>query len=118
MQQVARYKPATVSRRLSVLSGFYRICVIDAVLPSSPAEYVRHPRVPSESPTLGLNHLQFEAMLNAGRTSENINDLALVAMLGLLGLRIFEATVADIDPLEEVTEIGTASCRGSVYRYV
>src|SRR3546814_16965693 len=41
-------------------------------------------------------------MLNAGRTSENINDFALVAMLALLGLRIFEATGADIDALEEV----------------
>src|SRR3546814_18933346 len=51
MQEVARYKPSTVSRRLSVLMGFYRLCVIDAVLPSSPAGYVRHPRVPSESPT-------------------------------------------------------------------
>src|SRR3546814_14534444 len=28
MQEVARYKPSTVSRRLSVLMGFYRICVI------------------------------------------------------------------------------------------
>ena len=57
MQEIARYRPSTVSRRLSVVSGFYRTCVIDAVLPTSPAEYVRRPRVPSESPTLGLNHL-------------------------------------------------------------
>src|SRR3546814_1293019 len=41
-------------------------------------------------------------MLNAGRTSENINDFALVAMRGLLGLRIFEATGAGSDALEEV----------------
>lgn len=102
MQDVARYKPSTVSRRLSVVAGFYRICVIDAVLPVSPAEYVRRPRVPSESPTLGLNHLQFEAMLSAARTSANINDFALVAMLGLLGLRIFEATGANIEALEEI----------------
>ena len=102
MQEVARYKPSTVSRRLSVVSGFYRTCVIDAVLPTSPAEYVRRPRVPRESPTLGLNHLQFEAMLSAGRTSANVNDFALVAMLGLLGLPILEATGADIEALEEV----------------
>ncbi|KRB78846.1 integrase [Nocardioides sp. Root190] len=102
MQEVAHYKPSTVSRRLSILTGFYRICVIDAVLPASPAEYVRRPRVPSESPTLGLNHLQFEAMLSAGRTSANVNDFALVSMLGLLGLRIFEATAANIEALEEV----------------
>ena len=101
LQEVRRYKPSTVSRRLSILAGFYRICVIDEVLEHSPAEYVRRPHVPPESPTLGLNHLQFEAMLVAGRDSSNPNDFALVAMLGLLGLRIFEATGADIEALGE-----------------
>ena len=102
MQEVRRLKPFTVSRRLSVLSGFYRTCVIDGILEHSPAEYVRRPPVPPESPTLGLSHLQFEAMLTAGRDSGNLNDFALVAMLGLLGLRIFEATGANIDALSEV----------------
>lgn len=102
MQEVGRYKPSTVSRRLSVVAGFYRTCVIDGLLEHSPAEYVRRPRVSTESPTLGLSHLQLEAMLTAGRTSSNINDFALVTMLGLLGLRIFEATGANIEALEEV----------------
>ena len=46
-------------------------------------------------PTLGLGHLQFEALITTARLSSNINDFALVALLGLLGLRIFEATGAD-----------------------
>ncbi|MBT8225857.1 MAG: site-specific integrase [Dactylosporangium sp.] len=37
-----------------------------------------------------------EAMIATARTSTNPNDFALVAMLGLLGLRIFEATGASI----------------------
>lgn len=41
-------------------------------------------------------------MISASRDSENINDFALVAMLGLLGLRIFEATRADIDAIGDV----------------
>ncbi len=57
--------------------------------------------MPPESPTLGLTHLQFKAMLTAARESANVNDFALVAMLGLLGLRIFEATGADIADLRE-----------------
>ena len=101
MQEVRGFKPSTVSRRLSVVAGFYRTCVIDAVLGQSPAEYVRRPTVPSESPTLGLTHLQFEAMLHAARVSSNPNDFALVVMLGLLGLRIFEATGASICDLGE-----------------
>ncbi len=91
------YKPSTVARRLSVLVGFYRTCVIDAVLDHSPADHIRRPPVPPESPTLGISHLQFEAMLAAGRTSQHVNDFALVALLELLGLRIFEATGASVE---------------------
>jgi len=101
MQEVRRFQPSTVSRRVSVVAGFYRTCVIDQVITTSPADYVRRPNVPPESPTLGLSHLQFEALLTAARISINPNDFALVTMLGLLGLRIFEACGANIADLGE-----------------
>ena len=101
MQEIRHFRPSTVSRRFSVTAGFYRTCVIDGVLEHSPAEHVRRPTVPSESPTLRFTHLQFEALLTAARESPNPCDLALVAMLGLLGLRIFEATGTDIADLGE-----------------
>ena len=101
MQEIRRFKPSTVSRRFSVTAGFYRTCVIDGLLEHSPAEHVRRPAVPAESPTLGFTHLQFEAVLTAARESSNPCDFALMAMLGLLGLRIFEATGADIADLGE-----------------
>jgi integrase len=59
------------------------------------------PLCPAESPTLGFTHLQFDALLTAARQSPNPCDFALVAMLGLLGLRIFEATAANIADLGE-----------------
>ena len=71
LQETRHYKPSTVSRRVSVLAGFNRTAVIDTVLETSPADYLRHPRVPPESPTLALTHLQFEAQLTAARTSPN-----------------------------------------------
>jgi integrase/recombinase XerD len=46
MQERRRPAASTVSRRLSVVAGFYRTCVIDGVLDHSPAEYVRRPSVP------------------------------------------------------------------------
>jgi integrase/recombinase XerD len=108
MQEIRRFKPFTVSRRMAAVTGFYRTCVIDAVLEHSPADYVRRPLVPAESPTLGLSHLQFEALLTAARESPNVFDFALVTMLGLLGLRIFEACGADIADVARST--ATASC--------
>jgi len=101
MQEIRRFKPSTVSRRFSVTAGFYRTCVLDGILEHSPAGHVRRPAVPAESPARGFTHLQFEALLTAARQSPNPYDFALVAMLGLLGLRIFEATGADIADLGE-----------------
>ncbi len=101
MQEIRRFKPSTVSRRFSVTAGFYRTCVIDGLLEHSPADHVRRPAVPAESPTLGFTHLQFEALLTAARQSTDECDFALVAMLGLLGLRISEATGANIADLGE-----------------
>src|SRR3984957_6759315 len=96
MQEIRRFKPSTTSRRFSVVAGFYRTCVIDGIMPHSPAEHVRRPAVPAESPTLGFTHLQFEALLTAARESANPFGFALGAMLGLPGFRIFEATGANI----------------------
>jgi len=101
LQETRRFKPSTVSRRVSVLAGFYRTAVIDGLMESSPAEHLRRPRVPPESPTLGLTHLQFEALLTAARTSANPFDFALICLLGLLGLRIFEACGVDVEDLRE-----------------
>jgi integrase/recombinase XerD len=68
--------------------------------------------------TPGFTHQQFEALLTAARESASSCDFALVAMPGLLGLRIFEATSANIADLGEehghrvlrVCGKGTRSC--------
>src|ERR1700733_5728600 len=41
MQEVRGCKPSTVSRRFSVVAGFYRTCVLDRILEHSSAEHVR-----------------------------------------------------------------------------
>jgi integrase/recombinase XerD len=67
-----------MSRRFSVVAGFYRTCVIDGLMEHSPAEHVRRPRCPPGHP-LGFTHLQFEALLTAARSSPYPLDFALVA---------------------------------------
>ena len=55
MQEVRRLKPSTVSRRTSVVAGFYRTAVIDGLLDHSPAEHVRRPGYrPTHPPSGGL----------------------------------------------------------------
>ncbi|WP_328291360.1 phage integrase N-terminal SAM-like domain-containing protein [Kineococcus sp. NBC_00420] len=108
MQETQHFAASTVSRRTSVVAGFYRTCVVDELLEHSPADYVRRPNVPPESPTLGLNHLQLEAMLSTARDSANPCDFALVCLLGLLGLRIFDA--APWTSPTSVRSTATASC--------
>ena len=67
MQEVRRFKPSTVSRLMSVVTGFHRTCLIDGLLEHSPAEFVRRPHVPPKSPTLGLTHLQLRVRGKGGK---------------------------------------------------
>lgn len=99
MQDDRHYAPKTVSRRIGTVVLFYRLLVIDGVLGANNAEYVRRPKVPNESPTLGLSHLAFEKLIVTSRDSAKATDEALVAMLGLLGLRVSEACGASIEDL-------------------
>src|SRR5829696_6453270 len=48
MQEIRRLEPSTVSRRTSVVAGFYRTAVIDGLLDHSPADHVRRPRVSTD----------------------------------------------------------------------
>jgi hypothetical protein len=59
---------------------------------------------------LWVSHLQFGALLTAVGRSADPCDLALFAMLGLLGSRIFEATGAVIVGLSD--EHGAVVCCG------
>jgi integrase/recombinase XerD len=50
MREQRRFAASTVSRRLSVVVGFYRTCVVDGILGHSPADYVRRPSSPRSHP--------------------------------------------------------------------
>ena len=89
---------ATIGRRLSTLAGFYRFAVIDGILEHSPAEYVRRPRIDTESTTLGLDRMELGAFIAQGAASRP-TDHALACLLGLLGLRVSEACGIDLEHL-------------------
>jgi site-specific recombinase XerD len=88
--------PATISRRLSTLAGFYRFAVIDGTIDRSPAEYVRRPKIYTDSATLGLDRMELGAFIAQGAAASP-TDHALACLLGLLGLRVTEACNVDIE---------------------
>lgn len=92
-------KPATVSRRLSTVCGYYKAAVIEGYLEIDPARYVRRPPVPQISQTLGLSFLEFASFLKAAEARPN--DHALAACLGLLGLRVSEACAIQLGDFGE-----------------
>jgi integrase/recombinase XerD len=89
---------ATVTRRLSTIAGFYKYAVEEELLGSSPAAHVRRPRVDYESHAVALDRSELGALLVAaglGAPAEH----ALISLLALNGLRVSEATGADIEHL-------------------
>jgi integrase/recombinase XerD len=89
---------ATVTRRLSTIAGFYRYAVEEELLDHSPAAHVRRPRLDCESDATALDRNELGALLVAavlGAAAEH----ALFSLLALNGLRVSEATSADIEHL-------------------
>jgi integrase/recombinase XerD len=89
---------ATVTRRLSTIAGFYGYAVEEELPDHSPAAHVRRPRVDYESHATALDHNEVGALLVAAGLGP-VAEHALVSLLALNGLRVSEATGADIEHL-------------------
>jgi len=89
---------ATITRRLCTIAGLYRYAVEEELLDHSPAAHVRRPRLDYESHATGLDRNELGALLVAaglGAPAEH----ALISLLALNGLRVSEATGANIEAL-------------------
>jgi integrase/recombinase XerD len=89
---------ATVTRRLCTIAGFYRYAVEEELLEHSPAAHVRRPRLDYESHATGLDRNELGALLVAAGLGPP-GEHALISLLALNGLRVSEATGADIEAL-------------------
>jgi integrase len=89
---------ATVTRRLSTIAGFYNYAVEEELLEHSPAAHVRRPRVDYESNAVALDRNELGALLVAAGLGPPVEH-ALISLLALNGLRVSEATGADIEHL-------------------
>jgi site-specific recombinase XerD len=106
------YASATVSRRFTTVASFYRYAVIDGALPTNPASAVTRPKVAWEGQRRTVLHpLEFAALLAAARAAPP-TDHALVALLGMVGLRVYRRPAT---PTSEIfaTRAATRSCTSS-----
>ena len=87
---------ATVTRRLSTIAGKY--AVEEELLDHSPAAHVRRPRLDYESHAAALDRNELGALLVAAGLGP-LGEHALISLLALNGLRVSEATGADIEHL-------------------
>ena len=88
----------TVTRRLCTIAGFYRYAVEEELLDHSPAAHVRRPRLDYESHATALDRNELGALLVAAGLGPPAEH-ALISLLALNGLRVSEATGADIEAL-------------------
>jgi site-specific recombinase XerD len=89
---------ATVTRRLCTIAGFYKYAVEEELLEHSPAAHVRRPRLDYESQATALDRNELGALLVAAGLGPPAEH-ALISLLALNGLRVSEATGADIEHL-------------------
>ena len=89
---------ATVTRRLCTIAGFYKYAVEEELLDHSPAAHVRRPRLDYESHATALDRNELGALLVAAGLGPPLEH-ALISLLALNGLRVSEATGADIEHL-------------------
>ena len=93
------YAPATIGRRFTTVAGFYRYAVLDGHLQVDPSVAVTRPKVPWEAQRRTVLHpLEFAALLTAAR-DDCPGSHALVALLGMIGLRIGETCRINVTDL-------------------
>jgi integrase/recombinase XerD len=89
---------ATITRRLCTVAGFCKCAVEEELLDHSPAADVRRPRLYYESHATGLDRNELGALLVAAGLGPPAEH-ALISLLALNGLRVSEATGANIEAL-------------------
>lgn len=94
-----RLSPATVSRRISAATGFYRYAVRQRAVAESPFFAIERPSVDEESLTSGLSRDELRRIIVAAN-HDGERSAALMHLLALNGLRISEALSRNVEHLD------------------
>ncbi|MCU1518485.1 MAG: hypothetical protein JWQ75_3206 [Pseudarthrobacter sp.] len=102
LEDERKNSPATVAHHISIIRGYYTFAEIDQYIDKSPAAHLRMPRVYlDESKTLGLDRMELGSLIQTARASSP-SDAALIALMGMLGLRVSEACAVKIEDYQDI----------------
>jgi len=93
-----RLSPATVTRRIAAIGGFYRYAMRQRAVAESPFFAIDRPGVDPESHTAGLSRPELRRLITTA-TADGPRSQALVLLLALNGLRVTEAVSRNIEHL-------------------
>lgn len=106
--------PSTIGKAMSALTGYYGFAVDEEAIEKNPAARARRPKLPQESPRMGLSRQEVRALFDATSGSELIDhrDRALVMLLAIQALRLSEALGLHVEDLGEELGHHVAVVRG------
>lgn len=110
-EAVEGLRPSTVARRLATLASFYRYCVDEGVIVSSPVANVRRPKTGEGHVELtpGLDRDELTKLL---AVAHDPRDRAVAVLLTVMGLRVSEALALDLEGLQTVRGHRTVLVKG------
>lgn len=112
MQEESGWSESTISRRIGTVCGFYKYAALDDLIAKDPSVAVDRPKVDHEKQRrTWLKPLHFSYLLAVSR-DQGAHPHALVALLGMCGLRISEACSLDIENVGEQSGYTTVSFIG------
>jgi len=95
----AKYRPATIVRKLAGVHSFYDYAESEGLIDSNPVTKVKRPKVHADDQNITRSRTADE--LNRLITAATApRDRALIEVLAIMGLRISEACALDLDGLE------------------
>lgn len=93
-------RPASVARRIHTVTGYYAYAVDEGYLDATPAHRVKLPKIVEDPGKLTwLTRFELGAVLHAAKASKHPADLALIHLLGTLGMRVSAACAVQVQDI-------------------
>ena len=89
-------KPSSVARAISSVSSFYEYCIDVEALDKNPVRRVKRPRT-GEGHVRETPGMPWADVLRLVAAARNLDERALLVVLGYMGLRVSEALALDVD---------------------